>query len=84
MGPQGLPLPVFGAILENAALFMVYNQIQIGIKKLTGRPGDLSLGEKAVAAAGGGTAASFILCVPFHFLIHKIGLTASKNPFGAD
>ncbi|KIO26382.1 hypothetical protein M407DRAFT_7870 [Tulasnella calospora MUT 4182] len=58
---RGLPLPLFGAILENAALFMTYNQLQIGIKKITGRSGDLSLGEKAIAAAGGGTVASFIL-----------------------
>lgn len=42
---------------------MTYNQLQIGIKKLTGRPGDLSMGEKAIAAAGGGTVASFILLV---------------------
>ncbi|KAG8984690.1 hypothetical protein FRB90_005158, partial [Tulasnella sp. 427] len=58
---RGLPLPLFGAILENAALFMTYNQLQIGIKKITGRLGDLSMGEKAIAAAGGGTVASFIL-----------------------
>ncbi|KAG8908243.1 hypothetical protein FRB99_008308 [Tulasnella sp. 403] len=60
---RGLPFPVVGAVLENAALFLVYNQIQIGIKKITGQQGDLSLGQKAIAAAGGGTVASFILYV---------------------
>ncbi|KAG8852611.1 hypothetical protein FRB96_008610 [Tulasnella sp. 330] len=58
---RGLPFPVVGAILENAALFMVYNQLQLGIKRISGRPGDLTGPEKALAAAGGGTVASFIL-----------------------
>ncbi|KAG8993571.1 hypothetical protein FRB94_005352 [Tulasnella sp. JGI-2019a] len=58
---RGLPFPVVGAILENAALFLVYNQVQIGIKRVTGQPGDLTIPQKAFAAACGGTVASFIL-----------------------
>ncbi len=52
-----------GAVLENAALFAVYNQLQIGIKAITGTEGELSLAGKSIAAAGGGTVASFILYV---------------------
>ena len=60
---QGLPFPVVGAVMENAALFLVYNQLQIGIRRLTGKsPGaELNMAEKALAAGGGGTVASFIL-----------------------
>ena len=52
-----------GAMFENASLFLVYNQLQAVIRKSTGR--DLTLGQKAMAAAGGGAVASFFLSVQY-------------------
>ena len=62
---QGLPAPIVGAMTENAALFLSYNELQNAIRFVTGRPlsQELSLGQLAVAAAGAGAITSFFLYV---------------------
>jgi len=60
---QGLPAPVFGAMCENASLFVVYNQLQLAVRWASGVQPDtpLGLGHLAIAAAGAGSIVSFIL-----------------------
>ena len=60
---QGLPVPVAGAMLENATLFVAYSQLQDAIRWTTGRPPsqDLTLSHLALAGAGAGAVTSFVL-----------------------
>lgn len=69
---RGLSMPVFGATLENACLFFVYNQIQSAIRWANGeaRVGSaakadaespLSIPQLAIAAAGAGAMTSLVL-----------------------
>jgi len=65
---QGLSAPIVGAAAENACLFLVYNQCQRLITFARGSdpntpPEDKGLDELALAAAGAGAVASFILFV---------------------
>jgi mitochondrial ornithine carrier protein len=65
-------MPLIGAAAENATLFLVYNKCQDAIRSISGgnviksekslgKRRELSIGEKALAAAGAGAAASFVL-----------------------
>lgn len=62
-------MPVIGAMLENATLFVVYGQTQTLLRKYTsptpdladGRPGPLSLPKMAFAGACAGAVTSFVL-----------------------
>lgn len=62
-------MPVIGAMLENATLFVVYSQSQALLRRYTsptpdlpdGRPGPLSLPKMAFAGACAGAATSFVL-----------------------
>jgi len=69
MFAQGLPAPVFGAMCENASLFVVYNQLQLAVRWAGGIQPDapLGLGHLAIAAAGAGSVVSFILYGHFFF-----------------
>lgn len=69
---RGLSMPVFGATLENACLFFVYNQVQSAIRWANGeaRSGSaakadaeapLSIPQLAIAAAGAGATTSLVL-----------------------
>ena len=60
---QGLPAPVFGAMCENATLFVVYNRLQLAVRWASGTQPDVPLGLRhiAIAAAGAGSVVSFIL-----------------------
>lgn len=71
---QGISAPIVGAAFENATLFLAYANLQRAIlslnpgdtplsEKAKGKQRELSLGEKALAGAGAGTAASFVLWV---------------------
>lgn len=76
---QGLSAPLFGAACENATLFLVYNKCQDLIvatnpfgstehglsEKAKGKRRELSTPELALAAAGAGSVASFVLYVCF-------------------
>ena len=72
---QGLSAPLFGAACENATLFLVYNKFQDLIvasgqsglaehglsEKAKGKRRELTTPELAMAAAGAGSVASFVL-----------------------
>ncbi|KAK9893264.1 mitochondrial carrier [Cystobasidium minutum MCA 4210] len=66
---RGLSMPVIGAMLENATLFVVYGQAQNLLRRYTsptpdlpdGRPGPLSLPKMAFAGACAGAATSLVL-----------------------
>ncbi|THH29251.1 hypothetical protein EUX98_g4945 [Antrodiella citrinella] len=60
---RGLPAPIVGAMTENAALFLSYNELQNALRWVGGIPlsRELSLGQLAVAAAGAGAITSFFL-----------------------
>lgn len=60
---RGVSMPLVGATMENAALFLTYNQIQEGLRKALGAPRDqpAPLSQLAIAAAGAGAVAGFVL-----------------------
>ncbi|KAH8097027.1 mitochondrial carrier [Cristinia sonorae] len=60
---RGLPAPIVGAMTENAALFLSYNELQNALRWVTGQPlpQELSLGQLGIAAAGAGAITSFFL-----------------------
>jgi len=60
---RGLPAPIVGAMTENAALFLSYNELQNALRWVSGVPlsQELSLGQLAIAAAGAGAITSFFL-----------------------
>ncbi|KAH0834799.1 mitochondrial carrier domain-containing protein [Lanmaoa asiatica] len=59
---QGLPVPMFGAMAETAALFVAYSQLQNLIYWSTSSTSfrQLTLPERGLAAAGAGFLASFL------------------------
>ncbi|CED83602.1 Mitochondrial carnitine-acylcarnitine carrier protein [Phaffia rhodozyma] len=77
---RGLSAPVVGASVENATLFLVYNQIQKAITSFKGDTGSAnapevaSIGELAIAAAGAGFIASFVL-TPIELIKVKMQVT---------
>ena len=90
---QGLSAPIVGAAAENACLFLVYNQCQRLITFAKGSdpntpPEDKGLDELALAAAGAGAVASFILFVflfPSHPYLASFArrvVTFRSLPFG--
>lgn len=62
---RGLPMPIIGAMAENASLFLAYNKVQQALLKYphfnstTGHK--ITLDGIAIAGAGAGTVASFLL-----------------------
>jgi ornithine carrier protein len=54
---------------ENASLFVVYNQLQLALRRASGIQPDapLGLGHLAIAAAGAGSIVSFILYGKYFF-----------------
>jgi ornithine carrier protein len=65
---RGLSAPIFGAAVENATLFFVYNRCQAAIYQLSSKPAlvdgvarELTIPELAVAGAGAGAVTSFAL-----------------------
>lgn len=63
---QGLSAPIFGAAVENASLFFIYNRIQGTILAARGAganfdKAEATIGELAVSAAGAGAVSSFLL-----------------------
>ncbi|KAK0555224.1 mitochondrial ornithine carrier protein [Tilletia horrida] len=60
---RGISMPMLGATLENASLFVTYNSVQSLLLKWTGKAKaeDLSLSELGVAAAAAGAGASLVL-----------------------
>ena len=68
--PQGLPVPVAGAMAENASLFLSYNEFQNLIRWTTSQPisQPLSLSQLALAGAGAGAVTSFLLYVSISIL----------------
>ncbi|KAG9121657.1 hypothetical protein FRC07_002305 [Ceratobasidium sp. 392] len=62
---RGLPMPIVGAMAENASLFLAYNKIQQALQKYphfnTGPGEKIPLGGIAIAGGGAGTVASFLL-----------------------
>ncbi|BEI79486.1 hypothetical protein CcaverHIS002_0100150 [Cutaneotrichosporon cavernicola] len=65
---RGLSAPIFGAAVENATLFFVYNRCQAAIYKFSSKPAivdgvqrELSIPELALAGAGAGAVTSFAL-----------------------
>jgi hypothetical protein len=62
---QGLPAPIFGAMVENASLFLAYSELQSLIRRVTKQPlsEKSSLPQLALAAAGAGMITSFLLFV---------------------
>ncbi|KAF5366204.1 hypothetical protein D9758_005785 [Tetrapyrgos nigripes] len=60
---RGLPAPVFGAMLENATLFLSYREAQNVIKSFTGTSENqkLPFSQLAVAAAAAGAVTSLVL-----------------------
>ena len=62
---QGLPVPVFGAMLETACLFFSYGELQNVIRRSSGMPHmqDLTIPQLMLASAGAGAITSFILFV---------------------
>jgi hypothetical protein len=67
---QGLPAPIAGAMVENASLFMSYNEIQNFIRRVSHRAPQerLPLYHLALAGAGAGAITSFLLSVDLSFL----------------
>lgn len=61
---EGLPVPLFGAMAETAALFVAYSEIQNIIKRQSHLKKDdkLSILQLGLAAGGAGFLTSFILC----------------------
>ncbi|KAG8747730.1 hypothetical protein FRC10_011858 [Ceratobasidium sp. 414] len=61
----GLPMPIVGAMAENASLFLAYNKIQQALQKyphFNTDPGQrIPLDGIAIAGGGAGTVASFLL-----------------------
>ncbi|EST09050.2 Mitochondrial substrate/solute carrier [Kalmanozyma brasiliensis GHG001] len=90
---RGLSMPVFGATLENACLFFVYNQMQSAIRWANGeaRSGSaakadaeapLSIPQLAIAAAGAGATTSLVL-TPIELIKCKMQvqmITRAANP----
>ncbi|KAF9465093.1 mitochondrial carrier domain-containing protein [Collybia nuda] len=60
---RGLPAPVFGAMVENATLFLAYSELQELVRRVMKRPVTerSTLPQLAVAAAGAGMITSFLL-----------------------
>ncbi|KAK0559694.1 mitochondrial ornithine carrier protein [Tilletia horrida] len=60
---RGISMPVLGAILENASLFVTYNSVRSLIASATGKASieDLSMPELGVSAAAAGAVASLFL-----------------------
>ncbi|KAG9093201.1 hypothetical protein FS749_014862 [Ceratobasidium sp. UAMH 11750] len=62
---RGLPMPIVGAMAENASLFLAYNKIQQVLQKYphfnTGPGQRIPLDGIAIAGGGAGTVASFLL-----------------------
>ncbi|KAF5318652.1 hypothetical protein D9619_010937 [Psilocybe cf. subviscida] len=60
---RGLPAPIFGAMVENASLFLAYGEFQNVIRSVTNRTKEdkLPLYHLALAAAGAGAVTSFLL-----------------------
>lgn len=68
---KGLPVPIFGAMMETAALFVTYSQLQSSILWCTSDVSSTSLhqltfSQLGLAAAGSGFFASFIMFVDEH------------------
>ncbi|CAL1709041.1 unnamed protein product [Somion occarium] len=78
---RGLPAPIVGAMTENAALFLSYNELQNGIRKLIDKPisQDLTLGELSIAAAGAGAITSFFL-TPIELVKCKMQVQMLMSP----
>lgn len=74
---QGLPAPVFGAMVENASLFLVYSELQSLIRRVLKQPitEKSSLPQLALAAAGAGMFTSFLL-----FVFHLFWFISSLTP----
>lgn len=60
---RGLPAPIFGAMFENASLFLAYNNLQSLIRTVgnKGLHEELTMAEMIGAGAGAGAFTSFIL-----------------------
>lgn len=62
---RGLPMPIVGAMAENASLFLAYNKIQQVLQRYphfhSGSDGRIPLDGIAIAGGGAGTVASFLL-----------------------
>ncbi|QRV81940.1 mitochondrial carrier protein [Ceratobasidium sp. AG-Ba] len=61
---RGLPMPIVGAMAENASLFLAYNKIQQALQKYPhfhATDGRIPLDGIAIAGGGAGTVASFLL-----------------------
>ena len=79
---QGLPVPIFGAMAETAALFVAYSQLQnlIYWSTSTTSPRQLTLRELGVAAAGAGFLTSFIVYVVHPSLHHMTAHPYLQDP----
>lgn len=69
VGLKGLSMPVIGSMVENATLFVVYNQAQDFIRKTSAISADqsLTLGHLGVAGGVAGGVTSFVL-TPIEFI----------------
>ncbi|KIK91292.1 hypothetical protein PAXRUDRAFT_830968 [Paxillus rubicundulus Ve08.2h10] len=90
---RGLPAPIFGAMVENATLFLSYTQLQNAIRWINARPPseDPTLPKLALASAGAGAITSFVL-TPVELVKCKMqvqmltpnvsSISTSPTPFG--
>ncbi|KAI6117122.1 mitochondrial carrier [Pisolithus croceorrhizus] len=71
---RGLPAPVFGAMAENATLFLSYNELQNLLRRLDSHPSsqDPTLPQLALSGAGAGAITSFVLYTPIELVKCKM------------